>query len=99
MSKRRLLDMPKSTQSTPECKMKSESTQSTPECKMESERRFYARRVKDYTNEIAALKAALADLHAVQNGPPLIRDEAIWQSAMDNAERLLGLAAQRREGE
>lgn len=39
--------------------------------------------------EIAALKGALENLMDEQNGPPLIRDAASWQVAMDNARRVL----------
>lgn len=33
---------------------------------------------------------ALADLHAVQNGPPLCRDLTRWQAAMASTEEVLG---------
>ena len=39
--------------------------------------------------EIAALKSALEDLMDEQNGPPLIRDAALWQAAVDNAGQVL----------
>lgn len=41
-------------------------------------------------NENRALKEALLDLYSEQNGPPLLRDEASWQAAMDKACKLLG---------
>ena len=44
---------------------------------------------------INALEDALTNLHAVQNGPPLIRETAAWEAAMNEAERLLGLTSRR----
>lgn len=38
------------------------------------------------------LYEALEALHAVQNGPPLIRDAIVWQEAMDKAEAALRAA-------
>ena len=35
------------------------------------------------------LRDALIELHAVQNGAPLLRDEKRWQAAMDAAEKLI----------
>ena len=40
--------------------------------------------------ENKALKEALQDLYDEQNGPPLLRDKASWQAAMDKACKLLG---------
>lgn len=39
--------------------------------------------------ESDALRAALRDLHAQQNGPPLERDASDWQAAYDKAGALL----------
>jgi len=44
-------------------------------------------------DERSAFRSCLADLHAVQNGPPLPSYESAWRRAMDEAERLLGYAA------
>ena len=40
---------------------------------------------------IKALRDALGALHAVQNGPPLCKDELEWCGAMAEAERLLAI--------
>lgn len=41
--------------------------------------------------ENTALREALTDLHAVQNGPPLIRHQAEWEAAMTKTRAALGL--------
>lgn len=38
---------------------------------------------------LSIAKGALENLMDEQNGPPLIRDAASWQVAMDNARRVL----------
>ena len=40
---------------------------------------------------IKELRDALGALYAVQNGPPLCKDELEWCRAMDEAERLLAM--------
>ena len=47
------------------------------------------RELREARAKIAALRGALEDLMDEQNGPPLIRDAASWQAAMDNALRVL----------
>lgn len=42
---------------------------------------------------IKELRDALGALYAVQNGPPLCKDELEWCRAMDEAERLLAMDA------
>lgn len=51
-----------------------------------------AARVAESDATASALRSCLADLHAVQNGPPLPSYEGAWRRAMDEAERLLGYA-------
>ena len=43
----------------------------------------------DLADEAAEAVAALRELHDLQNGPPLIRDEARWREAMVKAEAVL----------
>lgn len=58
----------------------------------QDERDALAARVAESDATASALRSCLADLHAVQNGPPLPSYEGAWRRAMDEAERLLGYA-------
>ena len=46
--------------------------------------------LEDLKRENAALRSALEDLYAEQNGPPVITKADRWQAAMDGAEAALG---------